>query len=362
MRARSVIRGPGWSAVLAAALLVPMLAAAQPAHATGGDGLSDGGTPAAAKELRPAVSAAAWQAGRQAFGAGVSAEEAIHAYWTPERMRAATPVEELPEYQESLRRGPDHAPPVIERRGEPLAVPPADGALTASRTPSAINPNLPYYTPTAYTSGKVFLTIGGQNGACSATIVNSTGGNTVWTAGHCIHTGGPSGSTVTNWAFVPAYDDDLANPAPYGTWTAHSVYVTPEWYYNNDWAHDMGVAIMNTRNGWNIVRYFGGQGLLVNQGTSNSINAFGYPGEAPFDGGNLMRCASNTTADAGRIRISCDMTRGASGGAWLLQWDGDWGYVNGVNSTLNAIVGPTLWWSPYFGNSALNLYQYTAPM
>lgn len=359
MRARSVIRGRIWSAVLAAALVMPMLAVGQPAQAIGDDDVIGGGP---VKKVEPAVNAAAWQAGRQAYGAGVTADQAIRAYWTPERMRAATPVEELPEYQESIERGLRDAPPATEQRGKPLVVPPAEGELGTPRTPTAINPNLPSSNPTAFTSGKVFVTIGGQNGACSATIVNSSGGNTVWTAGHCIHTGGQGGSTTTNWAFVPAYDDDLANPAPYGTWTARAVYVTPEWFYNADFAHDMGVAIMNTRNGWNIVRYFGGQGFLVHRGTNNSINAFGYPGESPFDGGNLIRCASGTVADSGRIRISCDMTRGASGGAWLLQWDGSWGYLNGVNSTLNRIVGPTLWWSPYFGNSASALYSFTAPL
>jgi len=40
------------------------------------------------------ISAEAWAAGRAKFGAQSTAAQAIDSYWTPERMRAAKPIED----------------------------------------------------------------------------------------------------------------------------------------------------------------------------------------------------------------------------------------------------------------------------
>jgi hypothetical protein len=162
---------------------------------------------------------------------------------------------------------------------------------------------------------------------------------------------------------VPAYDDDLANPAPFGVWTAVALYTMTAWINNSDFAEDMGVAIMNTNGGNHIVGLLGGQGLTAHQGFNLTENAFGYPAEAPFDGGNLYRCVGGTTQESAQtLRIPCDMTRGSSGGGWLLNWDGNWGYLNGVNSRIDQIVNPTWMASPYFDDSAVVLYDFTAPL
>ena len=95
-------------------------------------------------------------------------------------------------------------------------------------------------------------------------------------------------------------------------------------------------------------------------------NAFGYPSESPFDGGNLMRCWGTSSPEwsflfwsSDTIKISCDMTRGSSGGPWLNGYDGNYGYLNGVNSRIDRIVGPTIMLSPYFDDSAVSLYNST---
>ena len=49
---------------------------------------------------------------------------------------------------------------------------------------------------------------------CSGTATSSANGDVVTTAGHCVNEG--PGAFVTNFAFVPAYDNGAA---PYGTWT-----------------------------------------------------------------------------------------------------------------------------------------------
>ncbi len=154
---------------------------------------------------------------------------------------------------------------------------------------------------------------------------------------------------------MPAYDDDLANPAPYGTWTAAQLWSRTAWINNSDFAEDMGVAIMNTRNGWHIVDYFGGHGFRVNIGKNVWEDTFGYPAEWPFDGGNLFRCWGTSSPEwqvlwitSETIKIPCDMTRGESGGPWLHGYDGNWGYLNGINSRIDRIAGPTVTFSPYF--------------
>ncbi len=210
-----------------------------------------------------------------------------------------------------------------------------------------------------------FTKPGVGNFVCSGTIINSEGKDSVWTAGHCVHSGS-GGAWHSNWTFVPAYDDDLTNPRPYGTWSANQLWSKSAWTGSSNFAEDMGVAIMNTRNGWHIVDYFGGQGLTVNRGKSVYERAFGYPSEAPFDGGNLYRCEGTTSPEwdafftwSQTVKIGCDMTRGSSGGGWLYGYNGSWGQLNGVNSRIDRIVGPTIMLSPYFDNDAWNLFGST---
>jgi V8-like Glu-specific endopeptidase len=352
------------AAVLAAA---PAVAVGQPAAAAGADA-----------HTTPAVSAAAWRAGRAQFGRAATAAQAVEAYWTPARMRAATVIEDSPAYLSAVARyqrdqraqragAAGSAPAARQATGQRAhSVAPRAGAVTAGAVPAAFDPGFSYWQPTARTSGKVFFSMNGLNYQCSGTVVNSEGGNTVWTAGHCVNQGNGSGVWATNWQFVPAYDDDLADPRPYGTWTAWQLWTKTGWANSSDFSDDMGVALMNTRLGYHIVRYLGGQGLRVNAGRHVYEYAFGYPAEGPFDGGNLYRCEGSSTPEwqilwlwSETIKIPCDLTRGSSGGGWLLDYDGDWGYLNGLNSRIDRIVDPTIMASPYFDDDAWSLYNST---
>ncbi|MGL5808512.1 MAG: trypsin-like serine peptidase [Nocardioides sp.] len=321
---------------------------------------------------------AAKKAGRARFGADASREEVLRAYWTPKRMASATPVEESASYVESVKefeaqqkalraRGRKQATndgPVRSVNGvksKRLGAPKAAGGPVEA----AFNPNVPYHTPTAYTQGKVFFTIGTMRYVCSATIINSEGKDSVWTAGHCVH-GGSGGTWHSNWTFVPAYDDDLANPRPYGTWSAAYLSTRTAWANSSNYSQDMGVATMNPNFGYHIVDYFGGQGLVTNLGKTVYVHAFGYPAESPFDGGNLYRCQGTTSPEwdlgfiwSQTLKIPCDMTRGSSGGGWLYGYNGNWGQLNGVNSRIDRIVNPTIMLSPYFDNDAWDLYNFT---
>lgn len=333
------------------------------------------GSAASASPVRPAAPAAAsigttapvtndaWAAGRRAYGTKATAADAVRSYWTPERMRSAKPIADSPQYLAALRQfQQDGSPSTPDTSAGRQAFNPATGQIKAPPSgfgTQAHNPNYPVGHPTARTSGKVFFSQGGGNFVCSATVINSEGQDTVWSAGHCIHSG-RGGVWSSNWQFVPNYDDDLANPRPYGTWVASNLWTRTAWVNNSDFSQDFGVAIMNTLNGNHIVSYLGGQGLIVNAGTNVWINAFGYPAESPFDGGNLWQCWGGSSVFSGQtIKIPCNMTRGSSGGGWFYNWDGNWGWLNGVNSRIDRIVNPTIMISPYFDNDALDLYNAT---
>lgn len=359
MRAATIAR----VTVALALASAPALLAAAPATARPA---APAAAPAATVGTQAGVSADAWAAGRAAHGPAATAAQAVTAYWTPERMRAATPIERSPKYAEAVR---SYAQRGVDKRvapvGKPQAFPPAAGALGAppASVPAAINPNFPSNHPTARLSGKVFFSMNGGGFQCSGTVINSEGQDTVWTAGHCVNSGGPGGVWATNWQFVPAFDDDLANPRPFGTWTAVQLWSRTAWVNNSDFGEDMGVAIMGTLNGQHIVTQLGGQGLTVNQSRTSSQNAFGYPAEAPFDGGNLMRCSGVSSPEfpgaTQTIKMPCDMTRGSSGGGWLFNWDGNFGLLDGINSRIDRIVAPTIMISPYFDDTALGLYNDT---
>jgi V8-like Glu-specific endopeptidase len=323
------------------------------------------------------LTAEAKAAGKAKFGAAATSDQALAAYWTADRMRGAIPVETTADLAAKADKFVKDQQAMQKAGKKPVTndgpVRAVDGAASkvfgtgsTAAVEAAYNPNLPYYVPTAYTAGKVFFTKDGLNYVCSGTIVNSEGKDSVWTAGHCVH-GGSGGTWHSNWTFVPAYDDDLLNPRPYGTWSAAYLSTRNAWINSSDFSQDFGVATMNTNfGGWHIADYFGGQGLTVNKGKNVYEYAFGYPAEWPFDGGNLMRCQGTTTPEwdywftwSQTVKIPCDMTRGSSGGGWLTSYDGNWGYLNGVNSRIDRILYPTIMLSPYFDNDAWDLYNFT---
>jgi V8-like Glu-specific endopeptidase len=361
------------AALACASALIPAAASAKvKAHAADVSG---------AVSSTPTLTSAAVQAGKAKFGAHPTTEQSLSAYWTPARMAAAKPVDNAPFLNTALQKfkltqasrlravqaqGTDaqQAPAA----GPAFSVAPDSTSKIAAKplaSAAAYNPNFSYWQPTAYTNGKVFFNMAGGSYQCSATIVNSEGQDTVWTAGHCVNQGS-GGQWATNWTFVPSYDTDLANPAPYGYWYANQLWSRNGWIGSSDFTQDMGVAIMAPRNGYKIVAYFGGQGFRVNAGKNVWENTFGYPAEYPFDGGHLQECWGTTSPESSflfwssdTLKVPCDMTRGESGGPWLNGWNGNWGYLNGVNSRIDQIVGPTVTFSPYFDDDAMSLYNAT---
>lgn len=332
----------------------------------------------------PLVTPAANRAGERAFGEQSSSEQALDAYWTPERMRAARPAEEMPGLASDLAaaerdaahsagtaraarsrgatarvtRTPGRVAPAKARSSSPARSVKAPFAARAA----AVQPNYPYNSFQARTAGKVFFTntTNGLNYVCSATIVNTSGKNSVWTAGHCVH-GGQGRNWHANWTFVPSYVNGWE---PYGRWIANRLSARTSWTGQTDYDSDIGVATMAPRSGWRIADYLGGQGLTWNRSKRIAVTAFGYPSGAPFNGQTLQTCTGTTFPkwevlflSAESLGLVCDMTPGSSGGGWLAYFDGNRGYLNGNNS--HKTGNPNVMYSPYYDDTAASLYSDT---
>ncbi|MFG1953507.1 trypsin-like serine peptidase [Micromonospora sp. NPDC048830] len=303
---------------------------------------------------------------RTVTGTGADArQDALTAYWTPERMKAAKPDTEIPAVKAALAkrdRASDSTKSATKPQGPSGSVAPAAPAVEPKASTSTVDssdvgtqayyPNYPVGHPTARTAGKVFFTLNGGNYVCSGTIVNTEGRSSVWTAAHCL-TGG--GVFASNWVFVPNYYNGVA---PYGRWPAIQLWSTTAFFYNNnDFANDVGSAVIGRVNGWRICDYLGGQGIAWNFAIGQYVYAFGYPQASPFNG-QLLTAENGPTYNGGggTIFMVNYMTGGSSGGGWLMQFDGNWGYLNGHNDfKYNAL--PQYMYSPYYGNQVANLYN-----
>ena len=346
--------------------------AASKARAAGADA-------SVASPSAPVLTAAAERAGQAAAGqdGDATAAEALAAYWTPERMRAAKPADAAIALRDAVTRQRDRVGQETARargrRGVDRPAPTGPIGTIAPGSPRETSPALtarasahqPGYPASAFparTAGKVFFTkASGGNYVCSGTIINSEGKNSVWTAGHCVH-GGRGGTWHSNWVFVPAYRDGAA---PYGHWSSRQLWTKSDWSGNSEFASDIGVSIMSARAGWRIADYLGGQGITWNRSKRTAVTAFGYPAAAPFDGESLWACNGTSFPEwefaflsAQTLGLTCDMTGGSSGGGWLASFNGTTGYLNGNNS-YKYDNDPNTMYSPHYDDTASSLYAST---
>ena len=261
-------------------------------------------------------------------------QQRVASYWTAARMRAAKPAD----------RGSSFASAAKPARGTTTEV-----ADTSAKRPQQTTASASITS----TTGKVFFTLGGGNYVCSGSATSSSNRDVVTTAGHCVNEG--PGAFATNWAFVPAYNN---NSRPYGTWTARTLVTTSAWANQGDINYDGGFAVMNTLNGSHLTDVVGGQGITFNQSRGLYYTAYGYPAAPPFDGQTLKSCAGYAQDDiyggTQSQSIPCNMTGGSSGGPWFTG-----GLLNSVNSFGYGGV-PNRMFGPYFGSAIQSAYNSAA--
>jgi V8-like Glu-specific endopeptidase len=292
--------------------------------------------------------------------------ERVLGYWTRERMARARPADRL------VASAPVDAGGPVPAGGRPTRI------AAAARRPARIAAQPVRFeersralgggfawegspeAPVAERTGKVFFTSEGVDYVCSGSAVTSDNKDVVWTAGHCVHAGNPSGGFHTNWVFVPARHDGVN---PYGIWTARILATTGRWARDGDLAHDLGAAVTNVGgdDDAHLVEEVGGLAIWFDQPRNQPVYAFGYPAEDPYDGEHLVYCSGTAFDDPDDKHgltpqgVDCDMGNGASGGPWLAKFNGSLGAVVGVNAYV--YPGTARVFAPYQGDAARALYD-----
>ncbi len=261
---------------------------------------------------------------------------AVRAYWTPDRMRAAVPVETR----------------LADGRSERAV----DVSDTSAGFPGRLH-------------GKVFFTLTGGEApgdyVCSATVVTSNSHSLVWTAGHCIDDAETGGGVAANWTFVPGYD---AGATPFGEWPAKRLATTAGWHSAANVRVDLGAAtVVRDAAGRGIEDVVGARDIAFGRSDPTSVTAFGYPASPSlfqplFDGERLYSCDSPITgtdnpggSGPDPLQIQCDMSGGSSGGGWVAPDGALVGLISyGYATDLDHLYGP------YFGTAARELYEETS--
>jgi hypothetical protein len=337
-----VSRGRIVRRILAGSLLAVGLVAA-PATAGAAPAVPDAATPqSAAVSLSP-----------EAAALSADPNTALERFWTPERIAAAKPADQGVTLEE-LRSTAQTS--VLGELAVPGQAPAVSGSKEATTFAGATGTSWPArHDWVSLTNGKVLYE---DNGLwhCSGVVVSTEARNTVFTAGHCVH-GGEGGTWHDqNWTFIPDY---YYNDRPKGTWGARQLWSLNGWMNDSDRAYDVGAAVMHPLNGQKLVDVTGSQGIRFNGPTTPSVWHFGFPLNSPFDGEDLITCDGATSRRfviTGDLKLACTMQGGASGGAWLADFNQNSGYTISVNSyhvgnDLTQIYGP------YFGDGAKNLYD-----
>lgn len=300
--------------------------------------------------LFPRTAAAAGQAVVQSHSAATSQAQIkqIKQYWTPRRMRNATPLGATPT-KAQVAHAAGTASVAVRNRGDVETVPPSAGAAPQGKTLKASLISDPTVYPYR-TQGKVFFKWKGGAYVCSATVVNTPTQRVIFSAGHCAV---DESRWSTNFAFVPGYHNGVR---PYGTFVATRLYSINAWIDHGNFSYDVSAAVLGGPR--KVAAVVGSRGIKFNAARQQTFVSFGYPAGFPFNGERLYDCPSPyrgqdfTTASPRTQWITCNMTGGSSGGGWIVQGQ----YLNSVNSYGYDSL-PNRMYGPYFGTAAQNLYN-----
>jgi V8-like Glu-specific endopeptidase len=277
--------------------------------------------------------------------------EEIEAYWTPERMASAAPMDLVVAQQADVQLPPEQ--PLSAADAQPGWAPgappnaafrlgaPRRGDVQPQTTPPFSPPGSPtdfgnyspfqrwthfgnYDTYPISTLGRLFFTQRGANFVCSASVIAR---NTVATAGHCLHDGsGQAAGFSTNVRFCPGFA--LAG-AVRGCWSGLVVWVSGNWFAGGATDRDYACAVTAATGSMfasPLGDITGTTGRAWNWPTRQAEIAYGYPAAAPFPGFHIIVATStewyevNMTAGDGLMSkyIGSDMTGGSSGGPWWI--------------------------------------------
>lgn len=268
---------------------------------------------------------------------GGQAQEALR-FWTPARMKAAKPLD---------LRLPGRGQVALSEQAS------ASSAFETVPDPTLVDSRV---------NGAIFIELPFGLARCSGTSVNAPNYSVVFTAGHCVNTGGPGGQWMdSRWVFVPGY---RYGQRPFGVFPARWIDTTRQWRTTGSENFDVGAAVV-TRNqrGQLLDKAVGGTGIAFGLKTRQVFDVHGYPVEEPFDGETQQVCTQTPFLghDAGsflspgplNLAVDCDVTGGASGGGWTIAG------TKTLNSVTNYGYGddPDTDFGAYFGKEVSRLYH-----
>jgi V8-like Glu-specific endopeptidase len=272
---------------------------------------------------------------------GASGAQQALRFWTPARMKAAKPLD---------RRLPGAGQVTFD-----------ESASASSAFETVSDPTL----AETRVNGAIFIETPFGLGRCSGTSVNAPNYSVVFTAGHCVNTGGPSGRWLAfRWVFVPGY---RYGQRPFGVFPAKWIDTTRKWRTTGSENFDVGAAVV-TRNqrGRLLAKAVGGTGIAFGLKARQVFDVHGYPAEEPFDGETQQLCRqtpflghdtrSFLSPGPLNLAVDCDVTGGASGGGWTIAG------TKTLNSVTNYGYGddPDTDFGAYFGKEVARLFHRAA--
>ncbi|MFE7565518.1 trypsin-like serine peptidase [Streptomyces sp. NPDC057539] len=280
------------------------------------------------------------------------------AFWTPERLREAVPAP-MPEGSAAVGggRAEGSAPPAEELKvtaSAPAVQPKSATTAGAQAAPDvqaaaeiAVSQRVPLTTTYPMNVvGKLFAydANGDEQVKCSASVIISDTKNTIWTAAHCVHRGDGSGAAgfYEHLIFIPAYK---AGESPWGIWTAKAKYA-PEGYTDDsdNLESDLAAVVLEPEPDYgNIQDAMGALGYSFGSGSDYpEVTTVGYPAEGynrtDLNGEYMYFCYGNAEDNANfnpldnRIKMDCDMGKGASGGPLVIASEASGIQIVGANS------------------------------
>jgi V8-like Glu-specific endopeptidase len=262
-----------------------------------------------------------------------SAASAVADYWTPERMRAAQPLDQISLLSASGR------------------------ARWQEETANASFAAVPDATLPPYTAvGRVFLKIGAFAGFCSATAIDSESRRLVLTAGHCLYNvlpGHALPSFARYFSFVPAYSN---GQAPFGEFVGRRGFLPPPWLRRGNPNFDMAAVLTYpNKAGQQLADAVGGGiPIAIDRPRDQEYQVLGYPGR---DRKRMQECRAHFRTDdrltfplggPPSIGVGCFMGEGASGGPWLIAGSEEGSFEVGGMTTYGHLRNFSTTFGPYF--------------
>lgn len=200
--------------------------------------------------------------------------------------------------------------------------------------------------------GALFTSSGGKLGShfCTASVVDSPGGNLLITAAHCLTS---ASGTI---AFVPGYAN---GSAPYGVWYVTRTFTSQSWASSSDQGDDVAFAeVSGGPGGTPVEDVTGAERLGVGEPAREFVRVIGYP-----DGSSQPVTCQNWTQPFGDDQIEFDcggFPDGTSGAPFLTGMSP----VSGQGTVTGVIGGyeqggdtPAVSYSVTFGSGVSALYK-----